>query len=70
MIEPCVLYEAFMGPDLFEPAGLDAEIHHVLDKENEDYYMGWSYFKFCRALTSDEAGVFEAVINRIESRDE
>lgn len=68
LIEPCKQYEAVMGPDLFEPARLDAEIHHVLNEENQDFYLGWSYYKFCKAITADESEVFDEAIKVVPKK--
>lgn len=65
VIEPCKQYEAEMGPDLFIPAEFDMVLHFELDNDNRDYYLGWSYFKICEALTSDESEVFDEVIKAV-----
>lgn len=64
LIEPCQQYEAAMGPDLFIPAEFDVGFHYELD-DDRDYYMSWSYFTICRALTSDKSGVLDELISTV-----
>lgn len=62
LIEPCKQYEAFMGPDLFIPADYDGRVRNKIN-DNKDYYAGWSYFKICEVLTSNESAVLKEVVN-------
>lgn len=62
LIEPCRRYEAEMGPDLFIPAEFEARVFRKIEASDKDYYLGWSYFKICRALTADESTVFDEVM--------
>lgn len=62
LIEPCQQYQAEMGPDLFIPARFDGKFYHELGQDYE-YYLGWTYFRICALLTSNEPAVFVNVIN-------
>lgn len=66
LLEPCKQFVALMGPDLFVQAEFDMRHYYELDDhENKDYYLGWSYFKVCRALTADESVVLDDVVNAV-----
>lgn len=50
-----------MGPDLFVPDRFDARWYEL--GKDDLYYLGWTYFRKCRALTLNEAAVFNNVID-------
>lgn len=62
LLEPCKQYEAEMGPDLFIPAEFDTQVYDTVLENSLNYYLGWSYFKICHALTSNESGVFNEIV--------
>lgn len=65
LIEPCQQYEAVMEPDLFGPASFDLDVYYLLNEDNKDYYVDWSYYMICRALTRDEQAVSADVIKSV-----
>lgn len=70
LIEPCRLYEAEMGPDVFIPGEFEARVYNKVDNSDRDYYLGWSYFKICRALIADESAVFDEVVGAANAADD
>lgn len=54
LIEPCLSFKATFGRDLFIPARFDAQVYLDLDHGNTDYFLGWSYFNICKAVTDNE----------------
>lgn len=68
LIKPCQQYEAVMGPDLFGPATFDLNIYYLLNEKNQDYYVDWSYYMICRALTKDEEATFADVIKTVSHK--
>lgn len=64
LIEPCQQYQTAMGPDLFIPAEFDTRLYYELD-DDRDYYLAWSYFTLCRALTSDKSGLLDELVNTL-----
>lgn len=65
MVEPCKLYGAHFGPDLFIPAKFEAKYHNKVDDTNPNFYLDWSYFTICQALTENSEVVIQDIIETI-----
>lgn len=62
LIEPCQIYVDELGPDVFIPARYDARYYYSIDKTQFRYYLGWSYFMICQAITMNKEAVILDVV--------
>lgn len=68
LIEPCQRYVNLFGPDLFIPARFEARVHSEIDNYDSLYYLSWSNFMICQALTKNPAAVYNDVIKSVTSK--
>lgn len=62
VMTPCWIYESEVGKDLFIPAEFDAKVYNKLEDDMKDFYLGWSYYKICRAILANKSVVYDAAI--------
>lgn len=65
LIEPCQYLDKELGPDLFVPARFDLQAYSDIGNEEGYYYLGWSYYMICQALTRNERAVYDNVIKSV-----
>lgn len=65
LIEPCQHYVDKLGFDLFIPARFDMQVYFNINDQDGDYFLGWSYYMICLALTRDERTVYDDVIKYV-----
>lgn len=68
LIEPCQNYVNLFGPDLFIPARFEARVHSEIDNYDALYYLSWSNFMICQALTKNQAAVYNDVIKSVSGK--
>lgn len=61
LIEPCLRFMDDFGPDVFVPARFDCEDYLEVDKKEQEYFLGWSYYLICQAYTNNKKAVFDSV---------
>lgn len=68
LIEPCQHYVNRFGPDLFIPARFEARAYSEIDNHDALYYLSWSNFMICQAITRNEVTVYNDVIRTVVGR--
>lgn len=62
MVNPCRYYIEQLGPDVFVPAGYDAELYHDVDESKRGFYFAWARYKLCRQLLANQSHVLNQLL--------
>lgn len=66
LFKPCRHYIVEMGSGLFVPARHSIRVFETVYNRNDlEYYMGWSKFRICEQVIGDKVIVFSHVLNLI-----
>lgn len=65
MIEPCKMFVENFDSDVFTPARFELRYYTVKEKPSTDFYLTWSFFMICKAVTENDGVVINDIITKV-----